>query len=253
MVTHRENSWAAFFLEMQMRMFTVAAATMLAATLSAQSNGPTSPTSAEQLFLYEVNRARANPQAYDTEKGLGGVCNGITPSRPLALNERLVTSSRFHSDEMATHGYFAHTSAVTGDQPNKMVRNAGYALKSAWTDNANYVESLAGTFSSGSGISYEPTAAVRALILDAGVNPPGHRYHLLAWGADQNGIDFTRQFVEAGAGYDTGKGMTEWPAARTGHSTRASKMPPTTPSSRASCTTISTATGALTRAKRCRA
>ncbi|MBX3458703.1 MAG: hypothetical protein KF696_01915 [Planctomycetes bacterium] len=162
--------------------------------------------------MYEVNRARANPQGYDTEKGLGGVCNGITPAHPLALNERLVTSSRFHSAEMAQHGYFAHTSPITGHQPNKMARNAGYPLKSSYPDAANYIESLAGIFGSSSSISYEATAAVRALILDAGVNPPGHRYHLLSWGGSQAQIDTARLNRECGAGYATGIGANGYAA-----------------------------------------
>lgn len=203
--------WASCKSGVVMRLMAIAAACAVAASLSAQSNTATSPAAAEQLFMYEVNRARANPQGYDTEKGLGGVCNGITPAHPLALNERLVTSSRFHSAEMAQHGYFAHTSPITGHQPNKMERNAGYPLKSTFPDAANYVESLAGQFSSGGSVSYEATAAVRALILDQGVNPPGHRYHLLAWGSSQSQIDFNREFRECGAGYATGLGANGYP------------------------------------------
>lgn len=188
-----------------MKTLLVLAAALMAASLSAQSSTETTPTANEQLFLYEVNRARSNPQGYDAEKGLGGVCNGITPARPLALNKRLVTSSRFHTNEMAQYGYFAHTSPVTGDQPNKMVRNAGYPLAAYLPDAANNLESLAGQ-AGGSGVSYDPVAAVKALILDTGVNPPGHRYHLLAWGGSQSTIDFNRSFREAGAGYASGKG-----------------------------------------------
>ena len=192
-----------------MRTLLFVAAALLAASLSAQSSTETTPTTNEQLFLYEVNRARSNPQGYDAEKGLGGVCNGITPARPLALNKRLVTSSRFHTDEMAQYGYFAHTSAVTGNQPNKMVRNAGYPLAAYLPDAANNLESLAGQAGS-SGVSYDPVAAVKALIQDSGVNPPGHRYHLLAWGGSQSTIDFNRSFREAGAGYASGKGWSSY-------------------------------------------
>ena len=171
----------------------------------AQANTPTTPLAAEMAALYEINRARSNPQAYDAEQGLGGVLAGILPAPPLALNERLVTSSRFHSDEMAVNGYFAHTSEITGNQPNLMVRNAGYPLASVLPDAANNLESLACLFTSSSGgISYAPAQAIRELILDQGVSPPGHRYHLLAWGGNQSTIDFYRRFRECGTGYAEG-------------------------------------------------
>jgi uncharacterized protein YkwD len=50
------------------------------------------------------------------------------PRPPLAVSNSLFTSAEFHADEMATYDYFAHQSAVTSDWPNKMARDAGYAL-----------------------------------------------------------------------------------------------------------------------------
>jgi len=182
-----------------------ALSTIFASFALCQANVATPPSPAEATAIYEINRARANPQAYDTEQSLGGVLAGITPWHPLALNDRLVTSSRFHSAEMGTNGYFAHTSVVTGNQPNLMARNAGYPLKASFANAANNLESLACLFTSSSGgISYAPGTAIRALILDAGVTPPGHRYHLLAWGATSGEQNFYRQFYEVGTGYATG-------------------------------------------------
>lgn len=186
------------------RLLIAVPALLLAGNLAAQSNSSTQPTASEQTFMYEVNRARANPAAYDSENSLGGVCSSITPSRPLALNGNLVTSARFHSSEMAQYGYFAHQSTVTGQWPNQMARNAGYPLKSSLPNNTNNIESLAARGAS----SYNPADAVKALIADVGVNPPGHRYHLLAWGDTQGYIDFTRQFKEAGAGFASGQGWS---------------------------------------------
>lgn len=180
-------------------------AVLLASPLIAQSSVETPPSNTEALAIYEINRARANPQAYDTANSLGGILAGITPASPLALNERLVTSSRFHSTEMAQNGYFAHTSAITGNQPNLMVRNAGYPLISSFPSAANNLESLACQFTSSSGgISYSAPNAIRALIVDSGVSPPGHRYHLLAWGGSSSEINFYRQFREIGTGYAEG-------------------------------------------------
>jgi uncharacterized protein YkwD len=177
-------------------------AVLLASPLLAQSSVETAPSNTEALAIYEINRARANPQAYDTANSLGGILTGVAPANPLALNERLITSSRFHSTEMATNGYFAHTSAITGNQPNLMVRNAGYPLISSFPSAANNLESLACQFtSSSSGISYSAPNAILALIVDSGVSPPGHRYHLLATGPSAS---FYAQFREIGTGYAEG-------------------------------------------------
>lgn len=158
------------------------------------------PTAAEVAFIYELNRARNDPQQYDQENGLNGLLNGVAAQPPLAVNNNLVQSARFHSDEMATYGYFAHTSAITGDQPNKMALDAGYPLP--WQPDANYVESLACIFTSGSSISYNGADALKALIIDAGVNPPGHRIHLLAMES------FYQAHREIGTGYAEGLAPT---------------------------------------------
>ncbi|MEZ5993913.1 MAG: hypothetical protein R3E76_16385 [Planctomycetota bacterium] len=179
---------------------------MFAAALEAQQ----APTANEMAFIYELNRARQNPQRYDTENSLGGILNGVAAQPPLALNENLVQSARFHSTEMATAGYFAHQSAVTGDYPNKMARDAGYPLYTGWTDNANYIESLAANGGSFSGVTYSPTDALRNLIIDAGVTPPGHRIHLLAMDP------FNQDFREIGTGYAQGahwSNSSPWSAA----------------------------------------
>lgn len=150
-----------------------------ATSLAAQSSGPVQPTSAEQLAIYEINRARANPQKYDTEKSLGGALSSVSAQQPLAVNLNLTNSGRFHSTEFGTYGYFDHQSAITGTWPNKMARNAGYPLPSStYPDGANYIESIAALGSSGAGASYAPADAIRALILDAGVPSLGHRIHL---------------------------------------------------------------------------
>jgi uncharacterized protein YkwD len=171
-------------------------ALLLALPLAAQQQ----PTAREMAFIYELNRARSDPQRYAQENGLGALLDGVAAQPPLALNLNLVQSSRFHAAEMAANGYFAHTSAVNGDQPNKMVRDAGYPLVSSWPDNANYLESLAVIGTTGSSIRYPPNNALRALIEDDGVNPPGHRIHLLAMDS------FNQAFREVGTGYAEGGG-----------------------------------------------
>lgn len=179
-----------------MRAALVISALLAAVPLLAQQ----APTPAEMAFIYELNRARNDPQRYDQENGLAGLLNGVAAQPPLAVNNNLVQSARFHSDEMATYGYFAHTSPITGDQPNRMAIDAGYPLP--WTPNANYIESLACVFSSGNSISYNGAEALRALIIDAGVTPPGHRIHLLAMES------FYQAHREIGTGYAEGLAPT---------------------------------------------
>ncbi|MCB9895865.1 MAG: hypothetical protein H6839_15570 [Planctomycetes bacterium] len=172
------------------------------AVLAAQTSGQQQPTPAEAAFIYELNRARQNPDRYDAENSLSGLIVGVTPQPPLALNLNLVNSARFHAAEMASNGYFGHQSQVTGDWPNQMAINAGYPLDSSFPGNNNYIESLAVTGTSGSSITYAPNAALKALIIDQGVSPPGHRYHMLGMTA------FNATFREIGTGYAEGQGWT---------------------------------------------
>ncbi len=172
---------------------------LFGAALAAQQ----APTNAEMAFIYELNRARANPQAYAAANSLGTLLDGVAAQPPLAVNNNLVQSARFHSDEMAANSYFAHTSMVTGDQPNAMARDAGYPLPGSWPDAGNNIESLAVLYSQGGSISYSAPAALRALIEDLGVNPPGHRIHLLAMNS------FFEAHREIGAGYATGNAPTQ--------------------------------------------
>jgi len=132
----------------------------------------------EQLFVYELNRARHDPVAYQQEQQLSVDLSYIPVRGPLAIDDSLYGSAGFHAEEMATYNYFGHQSQVTGDWPNKMARDHGYQLPTAWADNNNYIESIA----AGGYDSYATsTAPLRALIVDAGVPSLGHRHHLLGY------------------------------------------------------------------------
>jgi len=135
-------------------------------------------TPEEQLFVYLLNRARHDPASYSQEQSLGVNLSYVSSQPPLAVNNLLYASSGFHSNEMATFNYFGHQSQVTGDWPNKMVRDQGYSLPEWWTSNANYVESAAaGTDTA--------VYTLNTLIVDAGVPSLGHRNHLLSIGSFQ--------------------------------------------------------------------
>jgi hypothetical protein len=147
-----------------------------------------SVTAEEQLFVYLLNRARHNPQAYQLEANLVVDLSGVAARPPLAISEQLSASARFHAEEMAEFDYFAHQSPVTGAWPNQLARDAGYALPAGWANNDNFIESLGGG---------QRTAAelLKAFIEDIGVPDLGHRIHLLGMG------DFHSQNREIGVGY----------------------------------------------------
>src|SRR5690606_2361391 len=171
------------------------------------------PTAAEAAFIYELNRARQDPGRYDAEIGFGGTLNSGMTQPPLALNLSLVESARWHAQDMEALSYFAHQRPAPGLQhPNWMARHkwkgsspaSAYPLVTAWTDDNNFIESLAANGTSGSSISYAANDALKALIIDADLVamslPPGHRIHLL-------GMDAHNQSMrEAGTGYAEGAG-----------------------------------------------
>ena len=72
------------------------------------------PNWAERVLLEWTNRARADPQ-YEMAR-CGTNCSDAAcyqPQPPLTYRLELNRSARFHSDELAQQGYFAHDSACT--------------------------------------------------------------------------------------------------------------------------------------------
>src|SRR5262249_36671940 len=123
------------------------------------------PTAVEQLFLEQLNDARANPAAYGASIGLD--LRNVAPAQPLALNALLIQAARLHSVDMATRAYFAHVTPE-GLGPGARMTAVGFG----WH---GYGESIAG----GSAFPV-PADALRGLIVDDGVPDLGHRRHLLA-------------------------------------------------------------------------
>jgi len=124
------------------------------------------PTAVDQLFLEQLNDARANPAAYGQSIGLD--LSGVAPSQPLAWDARLVASAQGHSQDMNDQNYFAHTDPA-GNNPGMRMANQGYAYN-------GWGESIAA--------GYTTTAdALKGLIIDAGIANLGHRRHLLAMDA----------------------------------------------------------------------
>jgi uncharacterized protein YkwD len=126
------------------------------------------PTVAEQLFLQELNAARANPAAYGASIGLD--LSYVAPAPPLAFNTDMIAAARLHSQDMNNNAYFSHISP-SGSDPGQRLTAAGVA----WT---TWGESIA----AGGGYA-QPSQALAGLIVDAGVADLGHRNQLLDIGS----------------------------------------------------------------------
>lgn len=162
-------------------------------------------TPQEQLFIYELNRARHDPVAYQKEQKLPVDLAYVAAKPPLAVNAALTNSAEFKSLEMATHNYAWHQSGVTGKWPNQLVREYGYPLPANLRNDSNQVESICGGTDTNTAI-----AALNMLIVDAGTYPPGHRNHLLSIDNDNR---------EIGVGYAT-KASSQYTNYWTVHSTQ---------------------------------
>ncbi len=122
------------------------------------------PTATEQLFLEQLNDLRANPAAYGAAIGLPAIY-GVRAAEPLAWDSRLIQAARQHSQDMKDTTYFGHVDSA-GHNPGWRIDNAGFP----WTA---YDESIAAGYAT-------TAAALKALIVDAGIPDLGHRLHLLA-------------------------------------------------------------------------
>src|SRR5262249_33782393 len=125
------------------------------------------PTPAAQLFLEELNDARANPAAYG--QSIGVDLSYIAPSPPLAWDTRLLQAAALVAQDRNARNFFAPVNP-DGLGPGQRIANAGYP---AWT----WGESIAA-----GGSIPQPADALALLIIDQGVADLGHRNHLLANG-----------------------------------------------------------------------
>jgi uncharacterized protein YkwD len=122
----------------------------------------------EQQFVYEMNRARWNPDPAEAAAGLAA--GSIVPQPALAINDTLAASADTKSSDMTDNAYFGHQSPLTGLWPNQLARNAGYALPAGFPGASNNIESIA------SGNPY------LSGVLQSFVNSSGHRSHILGQG-----------------------------------------------------------------------
>ncbi len=126
---------------------------------------------AKKAFNY-LNRLRDNPELIKQETGITDT--KIKKTHLLKWNETLAKVAEEKAADMASKNYFNHTNK-NGEGINIMIHRAGYTLNSKFFNqkNSNFFESIHAGSSSG-------VDAIKELIIDKGINPPGHRYHLLA-------------------------------------------------------------------------
>lgn len=126
---------------------------------------------AKSAFNY-LNKLRKNPKLVESETGVKDTNIKAVPA--LKWNETLAKVAEAKASDMATNNYFSHIDKQ-GRGINILIHNAGYTLNKAFIKNKskNYFESIY----AGSG---NPEQIIKKLVIDEGVNPPGHRNHLLA-------------------------------------------------------------------------
>ena len=148
----------------------------------------------EERVMHEwTNRARCDPQVEMTACGSAcgdGAC--YTPQPPLPVDVALNRSARFHSDEMAAQGYFAHDSACT------LVSNIDTLYPGSCQGSASCA-CVGGT------VACDPTCtAWSARISLFGAGPSGE---IIASGSDPNGAFYQwlfESYNKTTCGYDQG-------------------------------------------------
>ncbi len=141
----------------------------------------------ERAAVERLNWIRQNPAAAGRQLGLN--LSNVRPRTPLRVNPVLTQVARSRSEDMGNRRYFGHVDP-DGNGPNIKVAQAGYPLpRYCLRDrSSNSIESLIAGRSTGQ-------QAINDLIIDAGINPPGHRIHLLAMD------DFFQRHTEVGIGF----------------------------------------------------
>ena len=125
----------------------------------------------EEQALNYLNKVRANPSMYSEDIGLD--LSYVDKKHPLVWNKNLAYVAQMKAEDMAKRNYFAHVDP-NGQGINIFIHKSGYKLNESWIKNkrSNNFESLGAGYLNGK-------HAIKELILDQGVNPPGHRNHLL--------------------------------------------------------------------------
>ena len=159
--------------------------------VGAESSYKVNREEAKAAFEY-LNKVRLDPGKYSEE--IGVKLDDVNPVPLLRWNDTLARVAEAKALDMGTRNYFAHVDP-DGNGINIKMSEAGYTLDPAFLDkkSSNYFESISANSDGG-------VASIKVLIKDKGVNPPGHRNHLL-------GINsFWSNCHDIGIGYAEGSG-----------------------------------------------
>lgn len=156
----------------------------------------------EQLSLERVNRARLRPAAEAAMSGIA-IDEGIpgqldtTPRQAVALNARLMSAARAHSNDMLNRDYFEHD-APDGTTPFNRMTSAGYVYQTAG-------ENLAWRGTTGTINLTDATEQQHVdLFVDSTVPGRGHRLIMLGENFREVGIAVVRgEFTQNGTRYDS--------------------------------------------------
>jgi uncharacterized protein YkwD len=153
------------------------------------------PSPLEQELVELANRARRDPVAEGNRLGLN--LAGYPPMPPLAPNGLLAKAARGHSLDMAANKYFGHVDPA-GLDPAGRITGAGYV----WLACGENI------FARTPSAPDDAKQCHSILMIDPGLNPPGHRYNILGVGVGQAlyreiGCSLVQNNAGAGAPYDT--------------------------------------------------
>ncbi len=156
---------------MKFKSFSVLLISCFVLTSFVSTDTKTLKEEAKLAFNY-LNKLRENPKLVESETGVKD--KNIKAVVALTWNETLAKVAEAKASDMATNNYFAHQDKQ-GRGINILIHNAGYTLNEAFIKNksSNFFESI------NAGLS-DPKQIIKDLIIDEGLNPPGHRNHLLA-------------------------------------------------------------------------
>lgn len=149
------------------------------------------PTAAEQLFLEQLNNARANPAAYGATIGVD--LSGVAPSQPLAFDPYLINEAQSHSLDMINQNYFSPTTPE-GVTLVQRILSSGFPIKDRRAPNRWALGPIAQITYTDPGL---PQASLQAiadnapialsdLITDQGFSDLHHRRALLSISPDSN-------------------------------------------------------------------
>jgi N-acetylneuraminic acid mutarotase len=122
------------------------------------------PTVQDQLFLEQLNDARANPPAYGASIGLD--LSNVAPVQPLAFNPQLIQAATLDAQDMNNRGFFDHINP-DGLGPSERVAATGFGAQQVG-------EAIAG------GAIGTTANTLAGFIIDYGNPNGGHRHLLLA-------------------------------------------------------------------------